>query len=60
MLGARFLNFFVDTDHVLMQFALRDVSFVLLISTYEMAIVQKWEVNLRNLTHSVCGLMQTR
>jgi len=54
------VNFFVDNDHVLMHFALRDVTYVLLISNYEMVIVQKWEVNLGNLKHSVCGLMQTR
>jgi hypothetical protein len=54
------VNFFVDTDHLLMHFALSDVTYVLLIGNNELVIVQKWEVNLGNLKHSVCGLIQIR
>jgi hypothetical protein len=50
-----FVRFHVDSNHVLMHFALRDVTYLLLISNYEMMIAQKWETDLGNLTHSECG-----
>jgi hypothetical protein len=39
------VQFCLGTEHVMVHCALCDVTYLLLVSNYEMVIGQKWEVN---------------